>query len=54
MDLKNFYNHIFSSLNSVNICLEDHFPAYQSIKRHSEFEEYFVPDRDHPSYYWNA
>ena len=29
-------------------------PCYQSIKRHSQFEEYFIPDLDHPYYYWNV
>ena len=41
-------------LNTVTRLLEDLLPAYQSIKRHSGFEEYFIPDHDHPSYYWNA
>ena len=54
LDLKNFYNHIKMSLNAVTRLREDLLPDYQSIKRHSEFEEYFVPDRDHPSYSWNV
>ena len=54
MDLKTFYNHITMCLNVVTILREDLLPAYQSIKRHSELEEYFVPDRDHPSYSWNS
>ena len=41
-------------LNAVNRLREYLLPDYQSIKRHSEFEEYFIPDRDHPSYSWNA
>ena len=53
MYLKNFYNRIKMCLNAVTRFREDLLPAYQSIKIHSEFEEYFVPDRDHPSYYWN-
>ena len=40
-------------LNVVIRLLEDLLTAYHSIKRHSEFEEYFIPDHDHPSYYWN-
>ena len=54
LDLKNFYNHIKMCLNAVTILQEDLIPDYHSIKRHSKFEEYFIPDRDHPSYYWNA
>ena len=41
-------------LNAVTRLQEDLLPAYNSIKRHSEFEEYFVPDRDDPSYSCNA
>ena len=41
-------------LNEVTRLIEDLLPDYQSIKRHSEFEEYFLPDRDHPSYSWNV
>ena len=41
-------------LNAVNRLIEDLVTDYQSIKRHSEFEEYLVPDRDHPSYSWNV
>ena len=40
-------------LNAVTRLQEDCLPGYQSIKRHSGFSEYFNPDRDHPSYYWN-
>ena len=54
MDLQNFFNHIKMSLNALNILREDLIPDYQSIKRYSEFEEYFVLDRDHPSYSWNV
>ena len=53
MDLKNFYNHIKMFLNEEIRLLEDPLPGYQYIKRHSEFAEYFIQDRDHPSYYWN-
>ena len=53
MDLKNFYNHIKMSLNAVTRLLVDLLPSCQSIKRHSDFEEYFIPDRDHPSHAWN-
>ena len=53
MDLKNFYYHIKMCLNAVTRLLENLLPGYQSIKRHSEFEEYFILDRDHPSYSWN-
>ena len=41
-------------LNAVTRLLEDLLTAYQYIKRHSDFEEYFVPDRDHLFYYRNA
>ena len=41
-------------LNAVTRPLEDLLPAYQYIKIHSDFERYFVPDYEHPSYYWNA
>ena len=53
LELKNFYNHIKIFLNAVNRLREDFLPGYQSIKRHSEFSKYFIPDRDHPSYSWN-
>ena len=53
MDIKNFYNHIKICINAVTIKIEYLIPSYQSIKRNSEFEEYSVPHRDHPSYYWN-
>ena len=36
------------------ILLEDLIFAYQYIKIHSEFEEYFVPDCDRPSYCWSV
>ena len=54
MDLKNFFNHIEMCLNAVNRLKEYLLPDYQSIKRHSEFKEYFVPDCNHPSYFWNV
>ena len=50
LELNNFYNHINMCLNEVTRLLEDLLPSYKSIKIHSEFEEYFAPDRDHPSY----
>ena len=53
LNLSTFYNHIKMCFVEVTILLEDLLTAYQSIKRHSEFEEYFKPDRDQPSYYWN-
>ena len=40
-------------LNFVTRLREDLLPAYQSIKIHPEFEEWFVQYRDHPSYYCN-
>ena len=52
MYLKNFYNHIKMCLNAVTRFREELFPGYQPIKIHSKFAEYFIPDRDHPSYYW--
>ena len=54
MDIKKFYNHIKICINMVTRLLKDLLPDYQSIKRLSEFEEYFLPDRGQPSYYWNA
>ena len=48
LDLKNFYNHTKMCLNAVTIIQEDLPPGYQSIKRKSEFDEYFIPDRNHP------
>ena len=54
LDLKNFFNHIKMCLNAVTRIREDLLTDYQPIKRHSKFEEYFVPDHDHPSYSWNV
>ena len=54
LDINNFFNHIKMCLHAVTRLIEDLLPYYQSIKRHSEFEEYFVPDCDHPSYSWNV
>ena len=51
--LKNFYNNIKMCLNVVTKLREYLLPDYQPIKRNSEFEEYFIPDRDHSSYSWN-
>ena len=42
------------SLNAVTRLREYLLPDYLSIKIKSDFEEYFVPDRDHPSYSWNV
>ena len=41
-------------LNAVTRLLEDLLPGYQSIKGHSEFAEYSIIYRDHPSYSWNV
>ena len=49
--LNNFYKNIKKCLNVVNRIREDLRPAYQSIKIHTQFEELFIPDRDHPSYF---
>ena len=54
MDLKNFYNHIKMCLNTVTTIREDPLPGHQSIKRNYEFDEYFIPDRNHPSYSCNV
>ena len=54
MNLKNFYNQIDMCLNAVTRLQEDLLPDYHSTKGRSEFEEYFVQYRDHPSNYWNA
>ena len=53
MDLKNFYNHIKMFLNAMTRLQEDLLPGHQSIKRHSEFAKYFIPDYYHPSYSWD-
>ena len=52
--VKNFYNHINMCINAMDSLWEDLLPAYQSIKRYSEFEEYCVSYHDHPYYYWNS
>ena len=54
LDLKNFYKPINMSRNEVTIIKENLLPSYQSIKIHSEFSEYFISYRDHPSYSWNV
>ena len=54
MELKNFYNHIKMCPNTVTRHQEDILPGYHSINRHSDFSEYFNPDRDNPYYYWNV
>ena len=41
-------------LNVVIRIQEDLLPSYQIIKLNSEFAEYFIPDRYHPSYYRNV
>ena len=53
LDLRNLYNHIKLCINAVTRLQEDLLSDHQSIKIHSKFEEYFVPDRYHPSYSWN-
>ena len=40
-------------LNAVTRLREDLLPDYQFIKRHYEFEEYFIPYHDHNFYSWN-
>ena len=40
--------------NVVTRLRENLLPHYQSIKRNSEIEEYFVLDLDHPSCSWNS
>ena len=54
LDLKNFYNRIKICTYAVTRIQEDLLSGYQSIKMHSYFEEYFIPDHSHPLYYWNA
>ena len=54
LDLNNFHKQLKVCLNAVNRLREYLLTYYQSIKRHSQFEEYFIPDRDHPSYSWNV
>ena len=41
-------------INTVIILREDLLTDHQSIKRRSEFTEYFIPDCYHPYYYWNV
>ena len=50
LDIRNFFNRINMCLNAVTRLREYLLTDYQSIKRHSDFEEYFVSDQDHPSY----
>ena len=54
MYLNNFHNHIKMCLNAVTRLLEYLLTASQSINRYSEFEEYLIPDFNHPYYYWNV
>ena len=54
MDPKSFYKHIKMRLNAVTRLQEELPPGYQSTKKHYDFSEYVIPDRDHPSYYWNV
>ena len=49
LDIKNSFDHIMMCLNVVTKIIEYLLPDYQSIKRHSQFEEHFIPDSDHPS-----
>ena len=51
MDLNNFYNHIKICLKAMTRIQEYLLTGYQSMKRHSEFQEYFTPDSSDPSYY---
>ena len=41
-------------LNTVTRLQEDLLTGYQYTKSNYEFAEYFIPDRYHPSYYWNV
>ena len=52
--LNNCYYNTKICLNTVTRLREDLLPAYQSIRRHSELSEYFIPDHDHPYYYLNT
>ena len=54
LNLNTFYYHIKMCLNAATRLREDFLLGYQSIKRYSEFEEYFISDRDHPSYSLNV
>ena len=40
-------------VNTATRLREYLIPYYQSIKRHYDFEEYFIPDCDHHYYSWN-
>ena len=52
--INKFYNQIKMCLNAVTIIREYLLHGYRSIKRHSKFAEYFIADRDHPSYPYNV
>ena len=54
LGLKNFYNHTKMCLNEVTRLQQYLLTGYHFINRHSEFAEYFILDRDHPSYSWNV
>ena len=54
MDLNILYNHINMGLNAVTRLRGYLLPDHHSIKRHSEFQEYFFPDSSQPSYYRNS
>ena len=51
LDFNNFYNHVNMCLNAFPILRWDLLTAYQPIKIHSNFQEYFSPDHSHPLYY---
>ena len=54
LNLRNFYGRTKMYLNAVTILREDFLPDYHSIKRYSEFEEYFIPYCYHHYYYLNS
>ena len=54
LDHKNSYNYINMYLNAVTKLRKDLIPGYQSIKRHSQFGEFFIPYPNHLSYSRNV
>ena len=53
MELKNFYKYFKICPNAVATLQECILTDCHSIKRHSEFEEYFVLDSSQPSHSQN-
>ena len=54
LELKKLCNHIKMCLDAVTRLQQYLLTAYQSIKRHYDFQEYFAIDFFYPSYSWNS